>query len=84
MSTNPIGRAIFRILSSVMSVGTPDAFFGHDTQTTPSGAIPRRNLRSLSGSDEESLANRCTNLMPRSVSPSHATLIFGGRARSPA
>ena len=34
MSTNPSGNASERSMSSVMSVGTLDAFFGHDTQTT--------------------------------------------------
>jgi hypothetical protein len=34
-STNPIGRHISRIVSSVMSVGTFDAFFGQLTQMNP-------------------------------------------------
>src|SRR4051812_44107628 len=35
-STKPSGSATARIVSSVMSVATPDAFFGHDTQITAS------------------------------------------------
>ena len=37
-STKPSGNATSRTVSSVISVGTFDAFFGHDTQTTASGA----------------------------------------------
>src|SRR5690606_2071851 len=37
-STNPSGRASSRITSSVISVGTPDDFFGHETQTGVSAA----------------------------------------------
>ena len=45
-STNPIGKLTSRTPSSVMSVDTPEAFFGHDTHTTPSCAsTPRRKFR---------------------------------------
>ena len=37
-STKPSGSAAARIASSVTSVGTFDAFFGHETQITPFGA----------------------------------------------
>jgi hypothetical protein len=37
-STNPSGSATSRTVSSVISVGTFDDFFGHDTHTTASGA----------------------------------------------
>jgi hypothetical protein len=36
ISTSPIGNATSLIVSSVMSVGTLDDFFGHDTQIIPS------------------------------------------------
>jgi hypothetical protein len=49
MSTRPMGRHTVRIVSSVMSVGTFDAFFGHDTQTNPScSSAPRSVARCLS------------------------------------
>ena len=35
-STSPIGRHRPRIVSSVMSVGTFEAFFGHETQSAAS------------------------------------------------
>jgi len=47
MSTNPSGRAYARTVSSVMSVWTPDAFLGHETQITPSGAICFRSTPSF-------------------------------------
>ena len=34
-STNPSGRATARTTSSVTSAGTPDDFFGQETQTVP-------------------------------------------------
>jgi len=43
MSTKPIGNAMSRITSSVISVGKPDDFFGHEIQTTPFSAIFFRN-----------------------------------------
>src|SRR6476620_222052 len=39
ISTSPVGSATSRIVSSVMSVFTPEDFFGHETQITPSGRI---------------------------------------------
>ena len=40
--TLPIGKATARITSSVISVGTFEAFLGQDTQIMPSGAIRKR------------------------------------------
>jgi len=39
ISTSPIGSATSRIVSSVMSVLTPEDFFGQETQIIPSGTI---------------------------------------------
>jgi hypothetical protein len=46
-STNPSGRAIARITSSVTSVGTPDDLFGQETQTIPVSAIFSRKTDNL-------------------------------------
>jgi hypothetical protein len=42
ISTRPSGSAVFRTTTSVKSVATPEAFFGHDTQIVPSGTIAAR------------------------------------------
>ena len=42
MSTRPSGSAVSRTTTSLRSVATPDAFFGHDTQIMPSGAMASR------------------------------------------
>src|SRR5437763_441180 len=42
-STNPSGNPTSRMVSSVMSVATPEDFFGHEIQSVPVSAI---NLRS--------------------------------------
>ena len=39
MSTSPSGSAASRTVYSLMSVATPELFFGHETQITPSAAI---------------------------------------------
>jgi len=39
MSTSPIGSATSRIVSSVISVLTPEDFFGHETHITPLGTM---------------------------------------------
>src|SRR5882757_9770868 len=44
-STSPIGSAMARTVSSVMSVGTFDNFFGHDTQMAASRRIRRTDER---------------------------------------
>ena len=51
MSTNPIGSATSRITSSVMSVGTFDVFFGHDTQMAASGLSALRSVAQASSPD---------------------------------
>ena len=43
MSTNPSGKATSRMTSSVMSVLTPELFFGQETQSAPFGSIVFRN-----------------------------------------
>ena len=57
VSTHPVGRTTSRTTSWVMSVGTIELFFGHATQSTPSGGRdarkrPRRVSRSLRRLDE--------------------------------
>src|ERR1700724_1053684 len=44
MSTNPSGKAIARITSSVTSVEIPEDFFGHETQTVPLSDILSRKI----------------------------------------
>jgi hypothetical protein len=56
VSTNPIGSATDRITSSVMSVGTPDDFFGHETQIAASSAIFPRSDWSCFSKTRRSLA----------------------------
>src|SRR6266404_5162039 len=63
ISTKPSGSATARITSSVMSVGTPDDFFGQETQTAASSAIFCRRDCSCVCSPRRSLENRCTNLV---------------------
>ena len=46
-STKPIGNATARITSSVMSVGTFDACFGHDTHSEASGRSVWRSMVSV-------------------------------------
>ena len=43
MSTNPSGKATSRMTSSMMSVLTPELFFGQETQTVPLGSIVFRS-----------------------------------------
>jgi len=42
-STSPIGRQMLRMVSSVMSVGTFDAFLGQLTQIIPAGSSSGRS-----------------------------------------
>src|ERR1700730_5857276 len=63
MSTNPSGRATARITSSVMLVGTPDAFFGQETQTAASSAIFWRRDCKCFANAPRSLAKRWTNFV---------------------
>src|SRR4029077_15879885 len=44
MSTKSSGRATARITSSVISVATPEDFFGQEAQSTASSAIFRRKI----------------------------------------
>ncbi|HEV2853661.1 MAG TPA: hypothetical protein VHC97_12735 [Thermoanaerobaculia bacterium] len=55
-STKPMGRAISLTTSSVMSVGTFEAFFGQETQTNPAGSSCFRNLASQVSSAARSVA----------------------------
>src|SRR5438270_5886646 len=43
-STSPSGNATLRMVSSVISVGTPADFFGHETQIVPVSEIFRRRI----------------------------------------
>jgi hypothetical protein len=45
-----MGNATARTTSSVMSVTTPEAFFGQEIQSIPSGASARNNAGSLAAS----------------------------------
>ena len=47
MSTRPVGRNRSRSTSSVMSVGTLEALFGHAVQIAPSGGITSRARSTL-------------------------------------
>src|SRR6266498_2712179 len=78
MSTRPIGNATSLIVSSVMSVGTLDDFFGQDTQIDPSCLSLLRVSRSA--------AVRCALLLvkmiTRSLTPTlfpYTTLLRGNR-----
>ena len=55
MSTKPRGRASSRTVSSVMSVFTFDAFFGHETHSAASGASVARRLFSSRASSWRSV-----------------------------
>ncbi len=85
--TNPSGSAISRIISSVISIGTFDDFFGHDTQTKPSCFNSFRNLERVPLRNTLSVVNRCTasiglsdlvnNTTLFGKSPSHDLYSFG-------
>src|SRR6266480_895518 len=47
MSTKPLGRAISRTASSLMSVGTPDDFLGQEIQSAPAGFRARSSAARL-------------------------------------
>src|SRR5260221_11860886 len=64
-STSPRGSATSRIVSSVMSVGTLEDFFGQDTQIAASGLIRCRAFRNAAAS----LALLVTKKCMRSASP---------------
>jgi hypothetical protein len=65
MSTSPRGSATARTTSSVTSVSTFEAFFGHDTQMNP--ACYRRSRRT--GSRRSSTARSNTNRCAAGISP---------------
>jgi len=57
ISTKPSGRAISRIVSSVISVGTFELFFGHETHTKPSCFNSDRNLDNAASKNALSAVN---------------------------
>src|SRR5204863_6578613 len=59
-STSPVGSAMARMTSSVTSVGTFAAFFGHDTHRTASARIRVRRCGTISASADDAVANTCT------------------------
>src|ERR1051326_3146741 len=61
MSTKPKGSATARITSSVTSVGTPDDFFGHETQRVASSAIFRRSADKCFSRARRSFTKRWMN-----------------------
>ena len=60
MSTRPIGNATARMVSSVMSVGTFEVFFGHDTQMTASGPSTFSHATSFFASSAFEVVKKCT------------------------
>src|SRR5436190_21854455 len=60
-STKPSGKATSRITSSVMSVRTFAAFFGHETHTTPVSCTVDRSRRRWFASADRDVLNTCTN-----------------------
>src|SRR6185369_8226486 len=58
-STRPIGRQTSRITSSVMSVGTFDAFFGQLTQIIPAGSRNGRSSWSFTSSSPREVTKIC-------------------------
>jgi len=64
-STSPSGSAISRMVSSVMSVGVFEAFFGHEIQIAPSGFSLASVERTFAARSARRVAKRCA----MSVSP---------------
>src|SRR5437899_10916943 len=58
MSTSPMGSATALIVSSVMSVGTLEDFFGHETQIAASGRIFASEERRRAASRDRSAVKR--------------------------
>ena len=79
-STRPVGRAIARTTSSVMSVATPDDFLGHEIHRAPAGS----RARSRSGTfDSSNVRLRVKNWMKGNVPrAAEATTTPGGKLPS--
>ena len=81
-STKPSGSATTRTTSSVISVGTPADFFGHDTQTVACGSSDLRYAASAFDSSGRLVLNRCTMSVDRLTLEANRTA--GGRGSSSA
>src|SRR5262249_39501597 len=81
ISTSPIGSATSRIVSSVISVFTPEDFFGQETQITPSGTILVRYDFSFAFSSNAEVAKRWTKAISDFGRVSHLTWASAGKAR---
>ena len=81
--TKPSGNANSRIVSSVMSVGTFDAFFGQDTQTTPSGLIKLRNDTSSASKTAFCSVKMCTISVARETTTLNTTPAGTGSSNRP-
>src|ERR1051326_4548973 len=79
ISTSPCGRAMPRITSSVMSVATPELFFGHEIQITPLGSIAFRNVFSFALSADLEAVKQCTKSTRERRRGAHLTMTLGGR-----
>src|SRR5438309_1590679 len=67
-STNPSGNATSRMVSSVISVATPEDFFGHEIQSIPVSAINLRSRFSSFSSTFRSETNKWTKTAPALIS----------------
>ncbi len=82
ISTRPASSPLCRIKSSVRSVVTPDAFFGHEIHNMPAGASAFAAGNNSSSSPARDLTNRKTKSRPPSAS--FTFVHFPSEARSPA
>src|SRR5215471_3249343 len=72
-STNPSGSATSRIASSVTSVGTLAAFFGHETHTIARGSSLSRNVASARASVARLVAKTWTTSVDISIFEANCT-----------
>src|SRR2546430_3087948 len=77
MSTNPSGKAISRITSSVTSVEIPEDFFGHETQTVPVLAIFARKIGNRFSNSDRCMLKKCTKSEPSLTRSENFILVAG-------
>jgi hypothetical protein len=82
MSTRPMGSATALIVSSVMSVGTLEDFFGHETQIAASGRIFASEARRREASRALSVVKRWTMSVLSSIFFTTRALCGTGAASS--
>src|SRR5436309_6108933 len=63
ISTKPLGRAISRTASSLMSVGKPDDFLGQEIQSAPAGSRARSSRSEEHTSELQSRENLVCRLL---------------------